>query len=244
MFQLLELQNVSIYEQLQLEEALLKGNDQNWCIINSGSPLAIVMGISGKPELFVNPYKYNDSPIPLIKRFSGGGTVVIDGNTLFVTWICNKNEIFLNTPQEVLGWSKSVYQPLFRNTAFDVRENDYVFGEKKFGGNALYLRKDRWLLHTSFLWDFKPENMDYLLLPPKMPNYRENRGHLEFLCTLKDRFESKNQFWNEFKNCINGQFKLIEKRAQDIEKIEFKEHNKTTQLFSDQIFANFSLQEI
>ena len=48
MINLLRLSRFPIYHQLVLEEALLRGTAQNWCIINDGafSP-AIVMGISG-----------------------------------------------------------------------------------------------------------------------------------------------------------------------------------------------------
>ena len=45
---LLRLTRIPILQQLQLEEALLRADSSNWCIINDGTPApAIVMGISG-----------------------------------------------------------------------------------------------------------------------------------------------------------------------------------------------------
>ena len=45
---LLRLQNFPILRQLLLEEALLRADSSNWCIINDGTSVpAIVMGISG-----------------------------------------------------------------------------------------------------------------------------------------------------------------------------------------------------
>ena len=45
---LLRMRQVPILQQLRLEEALLRADDANWCIINDGSATpAIVMGISG-----------------------------------------------------------------------------------------------------------------------------------------------------------------------------------------------------
>lgn len=45
---LLKLRGVPILRQLQLEEALLRADSANYCIINEGTPEpAIVMGISG-----------------------------------------------------------------------------------------------------------------------------------------------------------------------------------------------------
>lgn len=49
---------------------------------------------------------------------------------------------------------------------------DYVFGDRKFGGNAQSITKNRWVHHTSFLWDYEAKNMSYLKLPAKAPQYR------------------------------------------------------------------------
>ena len=42
-----------------------------------------------------------------------------------------------------------------------------------------------WLHHTSFLWDYRSELMQYLRHPAKTPEYREGRTHLDFLVPLK-----------------------------------------------------------
>ena len=45
---LLKLHRVPILRQLLLEEALLRADSGNWCIVNNGTSVpAIVMGISG-----------------------------------------------------------------------------------------------------------------------------------------------------------------------------------------------------
>jgi lipoate-protein ligase A len=49
---------------------------------------------------------------------------------------------------------------------------DYAFGDRKFGGNAQSITKNRWIHHTSFLWDYEVKNMSYLKLPAKAPKYR------------------------------------------------------------------------
>lgn len=186
---LLPLNNISILDQLRLEEALLRTNQENWCLLNTGSDPAIVMGISGKPEKLLHIDRVIQDNIPVIKRFSGGGTVYIDPQTVFATFICNHTTFDISQPKPILQWSESFYQPLF--TGFSLRENDFVFGEKKFGGNALYIQKGRWLLHTSFLWDYTIENMHYLLLPEKRPVYRQSRSHSDFLCSLRPLYPHK-----------------------------------------------------
>ena len=49
---------------------------------------------------------------------------------------------------------------------------DYVLGERKFGGSAQSITKDRWLHHTSFLWDYHMSRMAYLKIPKRAPEYR------------------------------------------------------------------------
>lgn len=189
---ILRLKSYPIYEQLLLEEMLLRSASGNWCIINEGSSPAIVMGISGKKEELVDTQKVSQDGIPVIKRFSGGGTVIVDENTLFITFICEKQlHSFPAYPEPIMKWTEGIYQAVFEHPHFKLQENDYVFGERKCGGNAQYIKKDRWLHHTSFLWDYKQENMQYLLHPKKAPSYRAGRSHDDFLCRLADFFPDR-----------------------------------------------------
>lgn len=150
------------------------------------------MGISGKPEDLLNVKAVREEKIPVIKRFSGGGTVIVDENTLFITFIISREELPLPPfPEPILRWSANLYQNAWSIPHFCLRENDYCIGERKCGGNAQYIQKGRWLHHSSFLWDYSEENMNYLLLPPKRPLYRKNRSHSTFLCKLKDYCESQ-----------------------------------------------------
>jgi lipoate-protein ligase A len=190
MFRLVILNNVPILEQLRLEEALLRASQENWFLLNTGSPDAIVMGISGKPEELLNLELVAQKQVPVIKRFSGGGTVYIDPQTVFSTLICNQSTFPLPMqPKPLLQWSETFYAPLF--PGFALRENDYVHGEKKVGGNAQYIQKSRWLLHTSFLWDYSLANMACLQLPHKRPAYRQDRSHDDFLSPLRPLFPQK-----------------------------------------------------
>lgn len=189
---ILHLKNHPIFEQLQLEEALLRLDSSNYCIINEGSPPAIVMGISGKSEELINQQKLEQTPIPVIKRFSGGGTVVVDQETVFITFICQKElHDFAPYPEPIMRWTEGIYKEAFKLPTFHLRENDYAIGQRKCGGNAQYLRKDRWLHHSTFLWDYKKDLMDLLLHPKKTPKYRQERNHDDFLTCLSEHLPSK-----------------------------------------------------
>ncbi len=203
----LDLSSLFILDQLWIEEALVRHGFGNWCIINSGSPPAIVMGISGKSEQWVHLNTLQDTP--LIQRYSGGGTVAVDENTLFISLIFDKTHLSTPAfPEEIMRWSAQWYTPVIDHPDFALRENDYVIGGKKCGGNAQYITKHRFVHHTSWLWDYNPLHMNRLKHPPKEPNYRSNRSHEEFLCTLQPHFPSKEAFFTAFKNHMATQFTI------------------------------------
>lgn len=188
---LLRLQRVPILRQLLLEEALLRADSSNWCIVNSGTSVpAIVMGISGKPQDLINVPAAQAEGIQIIKRFSGGGTVVTDENTIFATIILQTAVLPPDVecyPRPLMRWSESLYNPVFSPYGhFNLQENDYCFGDVKFGGNAQAITKQRFLHHTSLLWDYQDGRMKLLKHPAKIPDYRADRDHLQFVCKLKD----------------------------------------------------------
>lgn len=169
------------------------------------------MGISGNPELLVDLPRVQKDQIPLLQRFSGGGTVVIDESTLLITFIFSKGALPIAAfPEPILRWSAELYASAWQIPSFHLLENDYLIENRKCGGNAQYIQKDRWLHHTSFLWDYKTENMSYLLLPPKRPKYRNDRPHEEFLCRLKDHTEGPHQLIEKLKAELVKRFYIEE----------------------------------
>lgn len=208
---LLHLEKVPIFEQLQLEEALLRAGKGNWCVINEGSPPAIVLGVSSDPEELIDFTLWQAAPIPIIRRFSGGGTVVIDEETLFLTLICDHDALDLAPfPQQVLTWNAQLYTRALSGHPFDFRENDYVLGKRKFGGNAQYLTKTRWLHHSSLLWSYQQSRMDLLKIPSKAPLYRQARSHRDFLCCLSDKLSDKQSFYDNIKIQLRELFDVTE----------------------------------
>lgn len=230
---LLHLKNIPIIQQLQLEEALLRADDRNFCIVNEGSSRAIVMGISGKEEELIDIEKTKKAGIDVIRRFSGGGTVIVDEDTFFVSFILQKKLFsFPPFPERILKWSESFYQSALPMKDFALKENDYVLGNLKCGGNAQYIQKDRFIHHTTFLWDFKDDNMKYLLHPKKVPKYREERSHLDFITRMKDSIDSHDTFAKHVKQGIEKEYLLKEIELCDLKEILEKPHRKTTTLVS------------
>ncbi len=166
------------------------------------------MGISGKPEQLIDLERAKQDFIPIIKRFSGGGTVIVDRNTLFITLIFAKEHLpAAPFPEPILRWTADLYAKAWEIPGFQLLENDYVIDDKKCGGNAQYIQKERILHHTSFLWDYDPMNMEYLLLPSKRPRYRQDRAHSNFLTTLKNHINPKDAI-DLFKKELSNHFSL------------------------------------
>ncbi|KAG0556577.1 hypothetical protein KC19_11G064300 [Ceratodon purpureus] len=218
---LLRLRGFPILQQLQLEERLLRTTPHNWCLINEGtSPPVIVMGISGKPEQLLDVKAVIRDDVPVIRRFSGGGTVIVDESTVFVTLICRGDAVPVPKlyPRPIMDWTEELYVPAFRSVpGFQLREHDYVFNDKKFGGNAQSITKGRFLHHTSFLWDYQDARMAYLSHPDRAPAYRLARKHSDFICRLKDHLPSREVFVDSVLHAFEQQFSLEET---DLERIE------------------------
>ncbi len=200
---------LNILEQLKLEEALLRTSDQAWCLINSGSAPSIVMGISGKQETSIRKDLHQQLQVPVIQRFSGGGTVIVDDDTLFLSFIFPRSfHRFVPFPETIFRWSDQFLQQALGLPSFRLKETDFVIANRKCGGNAQYIRKNCWLQHTTFLWDYKQEYMDLLLLPEKQPKYRENRSHEAFLSPLKACFPKREMFFDCVIRALSKQYKV------------------------------------
>lgn len=194
----------------------------------------VVIGIGQEKQLsgLIDVNYAKKSTIPIIKRFTGGGTVLVDSSTFFVSFIFNKSEFSQNLkpefrdvdvkniyPREIMRWTEAFYRHFFSSIeqlgterssehpldssslslkvkekdlvqSFKLEDTDYVFGKRKFGGNAQAISGERWCHHTSFLWDFDKEFMKAALRnPKKQPEYREKREHEDFLIRLKEVFQ-------------------------------------------------------
>ncbi|KAL8159319.1 hypothetical protein V2J09_000856 [Rumex salicifolius] len=218
---LVQMKGVPILNQLHLEERLLRASSDNWCIINDGTnEPTVVMGISGKPAELLDVKSILLNQIPVVRRFTGGGTVIVDHETVFVTFICNKDSLpdVQPYPRPIMSWSEILYNEVFHGVGdFKLRENDYVFGDHKFGGNAQSITKCRWIHHTSFLWDYNVSNMIYLKVPARAPKYRMARNHLDFVCRMKE-YLPRSSFIDRTILSIGSHFSL---KPITIEEIEY-----------------------
>lgn len=226
----IDLEKTSVLHQLQIEEALLRTDERNWIVVNRGSPRAIVMGLSGLPAQLLDLPRVHQDQIEVIRRLSGGGTVIVDEKTLFISFIFAKKDIPISPfPESIMRWSYQLYHDAWNIPGFSLRDNDYAVHDRKCGGNAQYICKDRWLHHTTFLWDYSDANMDYLLLPEKQPSYRKNRSHKDFLCRLKDVAPSSTELLRQLNDELVKRFDIVPLEAPRVPELLQRSHRKTTE---------------
>lgn len=252
--------NVPILDQLRIEEALLRNSPHSHLILNQHvGPPSIVLGISGRPELWTHMKTCQDDQIPLIKRFTGGGTVYVDPSTLFVTFLIQRSHLphVQAYPQPILQWAYQQYQHVFnpildakhnqsQSTSetplqFKLNANDFCLNDSKIAGNAQSITKNAWLHHTSWLWQADKQAMTkYLKQPPldRLPEYRRLRSHESFVASLSQAFDSDVTATDGLAVIANGLcetlradgWELVDQPMDELRTVLSKKHDRVTEV--------------
>ncbi|KAH9259378.1 hypothetical protein BASA81_002421 [Batrachochytrium salamandrivorans] len=222
------------FDRIRLDEALFRDPlKRTWLVLDGVGErfdrVSVILGISGKIPVLVHEPEARRDGVELLRRFTGGGTVVVDSNAFLISIIGNASQLSSRGgvkpfPRELMQWSANcIYTPAFAHSRsnpeveLSFRENDYVINQRaKVAGNAQAISGDRFCHHTSFLWRVDPKSMSYLKHPDKMPEYRADRSHLDFLLGLESMLECKEVF--------EDQVLLQLQRNLDVDQVVFPPH--------------------
>jgi lipoate---protein ligase len=198
----------SVAENLAFDEALLIESDTG-----HGRPLvrlwdpreyAVVMGASCKMVGDVFLENCQADGVALLRRSSGGGTVVLGPGVLCVTVIL---------PED---WAPGLsrvdlaHNYVLERIAAAIRDagvsagvlgrGDLVSGSRKFAGSAQRRLSNWFMVHCSILYDFPIDRIArYLKMPGRQPDYRAGRSHGDFLVNLAlSRHELANAIQSTF----------------------------------------------
>ncbi len=150
-----------------------------------------VLGLSNDAarELFLD--RCSDDKIPVVRRRSGGGTVLqgpgcLNYSLIIPTSVSKELDGITRTNQWVLKNHQQALAPLLTGSRIQIDGlSDLTLDGKKFSGNAQRRLKNVVLMHGTFLYGFDLAAIErYLRLPPKQPEYRKSRPHPEFLINL------------------------------------------------------------
>jgi len=152
--------------------------------------LAVVLGASGRRLDDVDVARCRADGVPVARRSSGGGTVVVGPGTLNVTVVLPADAApgldAVDTAQAyVLERTARALRRLDR--AVGVKgHGDLTLGDRKFAGSAQRRLRKFFLVHASLLYCFPIRLVTrYLHLPARQHAYRARRSHDEFLTNLE-----------------------------------------------------------
>ena len=186
-------------ENLACDEVLL-----DWCESGEGAECLrfwespdpfVVVGYANRIATEVNVAACDARKISILRRCSGGGTVVQGPGCLNYTLVLPITEkgplhSIAVANQFIMRRNRAAIEPEIRSqrpeAGVAIRgHTDLAIGERKFSGNSQRRRKRCLLFHGTFLLNFDLVLISELLrMPSKQPHYRENRAHTNFLMNL------------------------------------------------------------
>jgi len=189
--QLLDLTMESIAEDLALDEALLNESDRGEGpleVLRLWEPheVSVVVGRSSRVSDEVNLDVCHEMGIDVIRRSSGGGTIVAGPGCLMYSLVLSlQHRPSLRALDEahrvVLGTTAAALDRLAPGTSMqgtsDLSVNDF-----KFSGNSMRMKQTHFLYHGTLLHSFPlPLIARLLKRPPREPEYRLGRDHTQFV---------------------------------------------------------------
>jgi lipoate-protein ligase A len=152
-----------------------------------GGPPAVVMGSSERPEQVVDADACARLGVDVLKRSTGGGSVLQTGDVLNYSLV---------TPAPANLDLKAGFRPgidlicailaSFGVAGRPEGTSDVAVGDRKISGNAQARRWKALLVHGTLLVDFDHDLAGAVLKhPPREPAYRRSRAHRDFLVTLR-----------------------------------------------------------
>lgn len=152
--------------------------------------LFVVVGYTNEAAREVDLAACSAAGIPLLRRTTGGGTVVQGPGCLNYALIMPQGmdpalATITGTNRFVLGRFAAALTPLLGREVAVRGHTDLALGEKKFAGNAQRRRGHSVLFHGTLLLDFDIRIIERLLpFPSTQPVYRRSRSHADFLTNL------------------------------------------------------------
>ncbi|HEY7158560.1 MAG TPA: lipoate--protein ligase family protein [Gemmataceae bacterium] len=189
----LDLTLPSAAENLALDEALLlaaeSGDGEEMLRFWEWPTPAVVLGSGGRLAEDVDEATCATDDVPVLRRASGGGTVLLGRGCLLYTLILRyERDAALNDIRSsyrfILG---RIGQALTEGTdaAEQAGISDLTLAGHKFSGNAQQRKRSFLLHHGTLLYAFDLARVPrYLREPPRQPAYRGRRAHLAFLRNL------------------------------------------------------------
>jgi len=154
---------------------------------------SIIVGRSSRLETEVNLAAAHRDSVPVLRRCSGGTAVVLGPGCLVYSLLLSLDQRpqlrNINAAHEQVmdrlcdGLNQLTYH---RNQISWTGTCDLVLSDRKFSGNSLRCKRSWILYHGTILYDFDLSKIQrWLGYPPREPEYRQRRSHVDFLTNLR-----------------------------------------------------------
>lgn len=159
----------------------------------------VVLGFANKLEDEVDQAACRARDLPILRRCTGGGTVVQGPGCLNYALVLKGEESgplrsVTSTNCFVMQRHREVLSELLGREVTVEGVTDLAIDGLKFSGNAQRRRRQWLLFHGTFLYDFNLDLIaNVLRMPTRQPPYRRGRGHQDFLIRLPARREDIQQ---------------------------------------------------
>ena len=151
----------------------------------------IVLGAANDEATEVDLATAKSDGVAVLRRYGGGGTVVLHGGCTVVSlglWVRQpfQNRFYFELVNSaVIDALSSAWPPL--SVLSQRGLSDLVHGHLKVGGTSLFRSRHYLLYQASLLVEPRVELIErYLQHPSREPDYRQGRAHRSFLCGLND----------------------------------------------------------
>jgi len=185
---------------LACDEALLelceKGHSDEIIRFWESRRYFVVLGVSGRHDQEVFTDQVNLYDVPVLRRTSGGGTVLQGPGCLNYSLILKINgkhpaRTIREANHTVLTHLQHAISKPLGAEVTQKGDTDLTLGELKFSGNAQRRGKSFILFHGTLLLNFNLRLIELILRQPeKQPDYRTNRPHLKFVTNIALKAET------------------------------------------------------
>lgn len=150
--------------------------------------LCIVLGQSNEMEASVFLENAETDDVPVLKRPSGGETVILSPKTVVIS-ILKRGDPLTSPRHYFESYNRKIIESLEILGISNLRTDgisDICIGDKKILGSSIYRNKDLVLYHAVLNRAESPALMErYLKHPLREPKYRQNRSHASFVTSLE-----------------------------------------------------------
>lgn len=179
---------------LALDEALLveaEASSERWETLRmwSFATPVVVIGRGSKRATEVDLEHCERVGVPVLRRCSGGAAIVGGpGCWMYSVVLDLRARPELRKVDEAHAWVMSRLVAAIARQLPEVRWQgtcDLTLGDRKFSGNSLRVARDHLLYHGTILHDADLPSIERCLrTPPRQPDYRQGRGHADFVTNV------------------------------------------------------------